>query len=129
MLPGYLSAMQRSQSTSRNEDPKIHVVRQDMRRFLYNTSDDHIYRLAYRKVVVHGRQAEMSRFMITDLPPKTCMRIECVLPSHGPLTIWQLRRIDWRGRAPFRGLIEVIESRGFGDVNPNMVDTTVVPVD
>jgi len=118
-----------SQDAFRDGDPQIHIVRQDMRRFLYNTSDDHIDRLAYRKVVVSGRQAEMSRFVVTDLPPQTCMRIEGALPGCDAFTIWQLRDISWKGRAPFHGLIEVIESMGFGDVNPNVVDSTVVPVD
>jgi hypothetical protein len=121
--------MNRRHVTRPYPEQQIRVIRQDMRRFLYNTSDSHIDRLAYRKIVVSGRQAKMSRFVVTDLPPQTCMRIEGVLPFYNALTVWQLRRIDWNGRAPFRGRIEMIESTGFGDVNPNVVDSTVVPVD
>lgn len=124
-----MDSMNRRHAKRPYPEQQIRVIRQDMRRFLYNTSDSHIARLAYRKVVVSGRHAEMARFVITDLPPQACMRIEGMLPGYHAFTVWQLRRIDWNGRAPFRGRIEVIESIGFGDVNPDVVDSTVVPVD
>jgi len=134
----YRSILFTTNSSSTNEQPmrqrptphrypeqEIHVIRQDMRRFLYNKSDTHINRLEYRKIVVSGRQAEMDRFAITDLPPNTCMRIEYVLPSYNALTVWDIRRIDWDGRAAFNGSVDMIESHGFGDINPNMVDSTI----